>query len=123
MDEDIRTRSMGEAYFLRAFAYWTLNNIYGDVPLILEDNVLNVNYNVPKNTSEEVRAQIEADLLKAADMLPETYAEADRGRVSKGAAWGLLCKLYMTWEKLDKAIDYGQKVFDNANYKLSYSLC
>jgi len=119
MDETIRNRSMGEAYFLRAYAYWTLNNIYGDVPLVLEDNVLNGNYNIPKNTSEEVRTQIEADLLKAADMLPETYGEADRGRVSKGAAWGMLCKLYMTWEKLDKAIEYGQKVIANANYSLA----
>jgi hypothetical protein len=119
MDESIRTRSMGEAYFLRAYAYWTLNNIYGEVPLILEDNVLNGNYNVPKNTIDEVRTQIESDLLNAAEMLPESYSDADRGRVSKGAAWGMLCKLYMTWEKLDKAIEYGQKVISNANYSLA----
>ncbi len=119
IDEAIRTRSMGEAYFLRAYAYYFLNTIYGEVPLILEDNVLNGNYNVPKNTVEEVRAQIEADLLQAADLLPETYGAEDRGRVSKGAAWGMLCKLYMTWEKLDKALEYGQKVISDANYTLA----
>ena len=119
MDEDIRTRSMGEAYFLRAYAYYFLQNIYGEVPLITEENVLSLTYNVPKNTVEEVRTLIESDLLKAADMLPETYGEADRGRVSKGAAWGMLCKLYMTWEKLDKALEYGQKVTADANYALA----
>lgn len=119
MDEAIRARSMGEAYFLRAYAYWFLNNIYGDVPLITEDNVLTLTYNVPKNTVEEGRVLIESDLLKAAEMLPETYGADDKGRVSKGAAWGMLCKLYMTWEKLDKAVEYGQKVISDPNYALA----
>lgn len=119
MDEGIRTRSMGEAYFLRAYAYWTLNNIYGEVPLIKEENVLNGTYNVPKNSIEDVRNFIASDLQKAADMLPETYSGADRGRVSKGAAWGMLCKLYMTWEKMDSALIYGQKVISDPNYALA----
>lgn len=120
MDEAIRTRSMGEAYFLRAYAYWTLNNIYGDVPLVQEQNVLDATYNIPKNTSDEVRALIASDLQKAAAMLPESYSsDADRGRVSKGAAWGMLCKLYMTWEKLDSAQIYGEKVISNTNYSLA----
>jgi hypothetical protein len=121
MNEDVRSRSLGEAYFLRAYGYYILNTIYGEVPLILEDNVLNGNYNIAKSTVEQVRVQIEADLLKAADLLPETYTGGDRGRVSKGAAWGLLTKLYMAWEKLDKAQLYGEKVTGNANYKLADS--
>ena len=119
MDELIRKRSLGEAYFLRAHGYWTLNQIFGEVPLILEDNVLNANYNVPKSTVEQVRVQIEADLLKAADLLPESYGAGDKGRVSKGAAWGLLSKLYLYWEKLDKAQEYGLKVISNPNYMLA----
>src|SRR5678810_292686 len=82
MDEDIRNRSMGEAYFLRAHGYWTLYQIFGEVPLILEQNVLDGNYNIPKSTVEEIAAQIESDLLKAVDLLPETYGAEDRGRVS-----------------------------------------
>lgn len=119
MDEAIRTRSMGEAYFLRAHGYWTLNLIFGEVPLILEENVLNGEYNIPKSTEDQVMAQIESDLLKAADMLPETYGAEDRGRVSKGAAWGLLSKLYLNWNKLDKAKEFGEKVISNPNYKLA----
>lgn len=119
MDEDIRKRSLGEAYFLRAHGYWQLNLIFGDVPLVLEDNVLNGNYNTPKSTVEQVRVQMETDLIKAADLLPETYGAADRGRVSKGAALGLLAKLYLYWEKLDKAKETGLKVIQNPNYKLA----
>jgi hypothetical protein len=119
MDENIRSRSLGEAYFLRAHAYYILNTIYGEVPIILEENVLSGEYNLPKKTVEEVRVQIESDLLKAADLLPETYTGEDRGRVHKGSAWGLLTKLYMDWEKLDKALVTGQSVISNPNYALA----
>ena len=119
MDEAIRKRSLGEAYFLRAHGYWTLNLIFGEVPLIVEDNVLTGNYNIPKSSVDSVRQLIESDLLKAADLLPETYGAEDKGRVSKGAAWGLLAKLYLFWDKVDKAREYGLKVIQNANYALS----
>ena len=119
MDEDIRKRSMGEAYFLRAHGYWTLNLIFGEVPIILEENVLNGEYNIPKSSVDTVRAQIEADLLQAENLLPETYGAEDRGRVSKGAAQGLLAKLYLLWEKLDKAKEYGLKVTQNSSYALA----
>ena len=119
MDEDIRNRSLGEAYFMRAYAYYVLNTLYGEVPIILEDNVLNGEYNIPKNTSDEVRAQIESDLKQAADLLPESYGADDKGRVHKGSAWALQCKLYMNWEKLDLALAAGQQVIGNSNYALS----
>ena len=119
MDDAIRKRSLGEAYFLRAHGYWTLNLIFGEVPLILESNVLNGNYNIPKASVDSVRRQIETDLLQAENLLPATYADEDRGRVSKGAAQGLLAKLYLLWEKLDKAKEYGLKVIQNPAYALA----
>jgi hypothetical protein len=115
----VKNRSMGEAYFLRAFGYWRLMVIHGDVPIITDEDYSKQNFNVPKSSIEEVRKQIEADLLKAVDLLPESYGSADRGRVSKGTALGLLTKLYMYWEKLPEAIATGQKVIANSNYALA----
>ena len=68
---------------------------------------------------DTVRALVESDLLKAVDMLPETYGDADKERVSKGAAWGMLCKLYMMEDKWDQAIQYGSSVVNDANYALA----
>src|SRR6516225_7512506 len=45
--DSIRSRSLGEAYFLRAHAYFVLSQIYGEIPMILEKNVLSGDYNVP----------------------------------------------------------------------------
>ncbi|HLK29235.1 MAG TPA: RagB/SusD family nutrient uptake outer membrane protein [Puia sp.] len=124
MDDSIRSRSLGEAYFLRAYAYYILSNIYGEIPVITESNVLTGTYNVPKSSVDTVRALVESDLLQAANLLPETYGAADRGRVSKGAAWGMLCKLYMTEARYQDAITYGSKVVSDPNYALatSYSM-
>jgi hypothetical protein len=119
MDEAIRNRCLGEARFLRAFAYWRLMLVYGEAPVITEDDVLAGNYNKPKVSTDTLRSLIERDLLVAAELLPPTYESADKGRVTKGSAWGMLCKLYMYWEKLDQAIIYGEKVISSGHYNLA----
>ncbi|MDN5289460.1 MAG: carbohydrate-binding protein SusD [Mucilaginibacter sp.] len=119
IDAAIKTRSIGEAYFFRAFGYWRLMVIYGDVPIITEDDYTKQNFNVPKSPIEDVRKQIESDLKLAIANLPESYGAADRGRVSKGTALGLLTKLYMYWEKFPEAIATGQQVISNSNYALA----
>ncbi|WP_235938592.1 RagB/SusD family nutrient uptake outer membrane protein [Chitinophaga solisilvae] len=119
IDAAIKSRCLGEAAFLRAFAYWRLLLIYGEAPIITEDDFLKTNYIKPKATSDQLRQQIEKDLQAAAEQLPEKYDDVNSGRVSKGAAWALLCKLYMEWGKLDQAIVAGNKVITNANYALT----
>jgi starch-binding outer membrane protein, SusD/RagB family len=86
MDATLKNRSLGEAHFLRGFAYWRLALIYGEVPIIVEEDVLANNFNKPKSTLAEVQALIESDWLKAAELLAESYSGEDLGRVSKGAA-------------------------------------
>jgi len=119
MDTAIRNRSMGEAYFLRAYAYFILSEIYGEVPIVTEKNVTSAEYNVAKSSIDTVRALVESDLLQAASLLPETYDDADKGRVSKGAAWGMLCKLYLFEDKFQQAIQYGTQVVNDPNYALA----
>ncbi|SHF23591.1 RagB/SusD family nutrient uptake outer membrane protein [Pedobacter caeni] len=115
----VKNRCMGEAYFFRAFGYWRLMLIYGDVPIVTEADYQKSNFNLPKSPIEEVRKQIEADLLKAVELLPENYPDSERGRVNKGTALGLLTKLYMYWEKLPQAIETGEKIINNSKYALA----
>lgn len=123
LNAPIKDRSMGEAHFFRAFANWWLYLPYGEFPVITEENAKSATYNKPKATTEEVMLAIEGDLKKAADLLPEVASE---GRISKGTANAYLTQLYMHWStfpnqnsKLDLAITAGEKVTNNANYKLS----
>ncbi|MFT7034117.1 MAG: hypothetical protein ACJA2S_002626 [Cyclobacteriaceae bacterium] len=110
IDEALRTRILGEAHFIRAFGYWRFSVLYGGVPLIVEQNVLEGNFNIPKSSLAEIQAQVESDLIAAADMLPPTHSGDDIGRPTKGSANGLLAKLYVYQEKFSEAITAGTKV-------------
>ena len=118
MDASLKDRSLGEAYFLRGFAYWRLHIIYGGTAIILEEDVLAGEYNKPKSTIAEMQAQIESDLLMATQLLPASHSGDDVGRVHSGSAWGLLSKLYMYMDRLNDAISAGNNVI-NGPYPLA----
>lgn len=125
MDQAIKDRTLGEAHFLRGFAYWRFAVIYGGVPLILEADVLTNNYNKPRASTDEIFAQIESDLLKAAQLLPVSHGEADLGRPHQGSANGLLAKMYLYRDNFTKVIEFGNKVLSGpyplaANYSANF---
>ncbi|WP_346881727.1 RagB/SusD family nutrient uptake outer membrane protein [uncultured Algibacter sp.] len=109
-DQETRESLVGQAYFLRAFDYWYLLNLYGNVPagqnggvpLITSlpdlDNLL-----VSQAPSEAVWAQIIADLEMAENMLPESWTGEDLGRPTSGAATALKGKSYLYMKEWNKA--------------------
>ncbi len=109
---------MGQAHFLRAYAYYRLFLIHGQVPIIKEENVLNNQYNIPKCESPKVLAKfILEDLNVAVGLLPMHNVS---GSVSKGAAWAVMTSVYMHLakeygdsENLNQAIVSGKNVIDN----------
>ena len=119
MDQGLKDQILGEAYFMRAFAHWRLHVIYGTVPLIFEQDVTEGNFNKAKASEEEMRAAIEADWQRAADLLPDVSPEVSGGRPTKGAAWGFLAKLYIYMEDLGRTIEFGERVINNGNYALA----
>jgi hypothetical protein len=119
MDESLRKRYLGEAYFLRGFVYWRLAVIYGEVPILLEADVIANNFNKPKSTLAQVQAQTESDFMNAAANLPVSYDDANAGRATQGAAYGFLTKLYVYQEQWTKAIEAGKKITTNSAYKLA----
>jgi hypothetical protein len=120
--DELYNSIMGQAYFLRAYAYYRLFLIHGQVPIIKEENVLNNLYNVPKCESSTVLAEfILEDLNTAIQLLPLRNIS---GSVGKGAAWAVMTSIYMHLAKdyadsqqLNKAIQAGKNVIDN--YKLA----
>jgi hypothetical protein len=93
--EELRTRIIGEAYFLRALAHYELVTQWGGVPLMLT-TATSPDGN-PRATEDEVYAVLFADLTEAINRLPlsSTYSGADTGRASKGAAQALAAKAHM----------------------------
>jgi len=94
----LRDRYIGEAKFNRAFIYFNLVRLWGDVPLVTADKdyVTPQDYYIAKTPATDVYAQIEKDLTEAAAVLPATYSSGDLGRATAGAAKALLAKVYLT---------------------------
>jgi hypothetical protein len=120
MDTILRARLMGEAKVLRAYAYFRLVQWFGDVPLVTR--ILNDDeyYNQSRTSKEVVLDFIENDLISAIDVLPEKsdYPSADLGRVTKGAARGILAKVYMVRHDFSKAVLQCDTIISSGEYHL-----
>ncbi len=123
MDENLKSRLLGEATFLRAFYYFNLVRLYADVPLLLTDQTkLSIKeLRVPRTPVAEVYAQIIKDLTDAA-VLFKNGSSGEPGRATEGAAKALLSKVYLTkrdWANSVKLAEevingpYGYALFDD----------
>jgi starch-binding outer membrane protein, SusD/RagB family len=125
--EKEKNAMLGQVLFLRAYYYFKLVNIYAQpynkngidpttepaVPLILSSIVSDERRK--RNTLAEVYAQIESDLLQAADLLKNNYAPDNAFRVSYYAAYALLSRLYLYRGGSgdpDKSIQYATEVIN-----------
>ena len=112
IDENIRNRSLGEAYFLRAHYYFILARYFGDVPLILEPQSSDDDLFPSRDPVAQVYEQIISDFNMAIGLLPEksSYAGSDLGRVPKGAALGMLAKVHLTLGNYQEVVDLTSQV-------------
>jgi hypothetical protein len=113
VDQDNLNRIQGEAYFLRGLMHFELVRLwshqYGSEPVdrpnsgvLLKLTPTTGRYSMPRSTTREVYESVQSDLRKAIDLLPEdrratdlrTYGGRAGGRATKGAAQGILARVY-----------------------------
>src|ERR1041385_7687414 len=71
MDAALKNRILAEAKFLRAYFYFNLVNIYGEIPLKLQPPLRVELINVAKSPVSVIYSQIIADLTEASQVLPK----------------------------------------------------
>ncbi len=118
MDETLKQRYVAEAKFMRAFYYFTLVRLFGDVPLIVKETTALGNFEVERTSAQTVYQQIIKDFTDAESVLPVTYGAADKGRATKGAAKAFLSKVYLTQENWEQASLKAKEVMDLTTYDL-----
>ncbi len=118
MDETTKKQYVGEVSFIRALTYFHLVRLYGDVPLVTNVITVPESYEFGRTSVTEVYASIISDLQVAESNLPASYSGSDIGRATKGAAQGLLGKVYLTRKDFPNAKSYLEKVIDSDNYHL-----
>ena len=123
LDEAVKKRRVAEVKFLRAHHYFVLVQLFGAVPLVLEQSTV-ANKVATRAPEGQVYAAIVADLLAA---LPDLAAPtSDYGRATKGAAEHLLARVYLTKatsaaaepDDYTKAAAAAQNVIKNYTYRL-----
>jgi hypothetical protein len=119
ISDDLKNRSLGEAYFIRGFTHFWIAYLWGHkdqgVPYDSSENAQYGQRMAPQLKSvTDNYAIIADDLQRAAALLPlfSTYAAADQGRAHRAAALGYLVKTYAYWAQ-----------YDNSKWALIPDLC
>lgn len=116
-----KDRVIAESKFMRAWAYFELTTMFGDIPLRTTVPKDASDFGVPKSSREEVYALIEADLLDAKNGLPNRAGSTDVFRVTSGTAEALLGKVLVFQEKYAEAIPYFENVITAGEFGLEDS--
>jgi hypothetical protein len=129
--EDYKARLLAEAKFLRAYFYFDLVYLYGDVPFLTksispEETNPSIDADGEKVPSEACKRtdkqvimnSIVADLTAAAVNLPTSYSSGDTGRATKGAALSLKARILLIQEKWELAAQAAKEVMDLGVYTI-----
>jgi len=111
-------RIKSEARVLRAYQYIKLVSFFGDVPLITQSISIEEGRQLTRTPVAQVWDFINKELEEAASFLPLSYANADKGRVTKGAAYGLQARANLFAGRYQAAADAAKKVMDLNIYSL-----
>lgn len=115
MNETTKKSLLGQAYFLRAFYYYQLVRLYGDIPLITTSiNFSSTDLYPERSSKEKVYDLIVSDLKEAEK---SGMVSVDKtGRASVGVVKSLLASVYLTMagSPLNKGLAYYQLAADKA---------
>ena len=110
MDATLQKRILAEAKLIRAYWYYGMANIWGNVPLVLTSQGLG---DRPQQAPQaDVFAQVIKDCQEAAPDLPEAYTGVDVGRLHKYSAIALMGKAYMQQRKWAEAAAAFKQIVD-----------
>lgn len=115
MSEDIKDQLEGEARFIRAFTYFNLVNLYGEVPLVLSTDY-RVNAQMGRTSLEDVYGQILTDLQDAIALLDEDYKNGERTQVNRYVAEALLARIYLYRQEWELAEAHSTNVIKHSAY-------
>jgi len=101
-DAAIKNNIKGQAYFLRAFAYFDLVQYFGKVPLHLKPAKTLTETALPLSSIDSIYLQIIDDAKQAAALLPNK-ATQEAGRATSGAAKTLLGNVYIVLKRWAEA--------------------
>jgi len=119
ISQSSKNQFTGEAKFVRAFCYFYLINLFGDVPFLSSTEVT-TNSTASRNLATQVYNQIINDLLDAQELLDNGYLNSggERIRVNKAGAIALLARVYLYNQNWSNAELQASAVINSGLYVL-----
>lgn len=118
LDNNFKQTLEGQALFIRAFTYFNLVNLYGDVPLLLTTDYT-FNAKAPRVPVADVYDQIVNDMEDAVPLLSGEYVQNQRTYVNQNVVYALMARVYLYLENWEKALEYSNGVISQTS---SYEL-
>ncbi|RYF13197.1 MAG: RagB/SusD family nutrient uptake outer membrane protein, partial [Flavobacteriales bacterium] len=118
MDAGLRERMKAEARFIRAFQFFQLTTWFGDVPLFQKDLKIEEAKTIPRSPRAEVLTFVLGELDAVSAILPVAYADADKGRITKGAALALKARVLLYDGKWQEVITTCEQIMSSNTYGL-----
>lgn len=126
LSDEEKSKIVGEVSFLRAYFYYNLVNIFGDVPLKITPTQSEKDALLPKTPVKEIYEQVIVPDLIIAETANLPLTPQGSGRASIGAAKTLLAKVYlsMTGQPVNDASKFGLakskalEVINSTNFSL-----
>ncbi|WP_257668893.1 RagB/SusD family nutrient uptake outer membrane protein [Parapedobacter tibetensis] len=116
--EDFYRRIQAEASFLRAWYYFWLISLYGDVPYTTVIPETIEAGKIPRTPKQQVVDSLFSDLDFAAGILPEKWGQDDDGRATKGAALALKARIALISQRYEVAAQTAKEVMESGAYEL-----
>lgn len=118
MDESEKEIMKAEVRMIRAHDYFYLSFYWGDVPLVTTVLSVDEANNVTRTPKQEVVDFVLNELKAAADVLPATRPDSERGRMTKGAALAILGRAQMSQNMWSEARDTYKAIIDLGIYSI-----
>ncbi len=117
MNENIKNRTLGEAKFFRGYFYFKLWDFFGGVPLY--DSPMNIDEAYkPRSSDKEIYEFIVKDMTDAYSLLPDSYDQNNKGRVTKWAALAMRGKAHLWAKEYEKAAADFKEIIDKSDRQL-----
>ena len=107
-----------ETLFHRAYAYYWLTNLWGDVPYYRKNLPISEIQVLPRTDKKTIRDEILVDLQKAQVSLPSSISSDNFGKVSKWVAATVMVKIYLIQNKWQQARDKSLEIINDSPHKL-----
>ncbi|HEY9258037.1 RagB/SusD family nutrient uptake outer membrane protein [Chitinophaga sp.] len=121
LSPSVKNQLLGESKFARAFIYFYMINLFGDVPYETSTDY-EVNKRISRTPVADIKKKILSDLTDAISLLTPSYPTTEHVRPNQFTAMALLARLYLYEKRWKDAESTASQIIDANVYSLASDL-